>query len=714
MGFKPKSMKVAKITVSRNNSREILKKIISNAQIEIIDVANELGIEVSEEKFLRSEQRRCIKISEEYTEYLHKISALNLDFGNNRREYDKKSLIEVNDIAFELLKKVKPTFSLLEKIEGLEKDQKKLVIIKSAIELLDQMGISNVEDLGEGKYFDAMIGYITSKHMHRITWNLDQLTSGNYIFTSVNDGDLDLCLIGVSSSYRNALERLLQSIGFSKIKIPNELKGSPNVVLDELKLEIKEKEEEISKLKSELSNNWLNELLDIIAMGEQIELENQRIRLLLKGRVTENQIKLWFWVPEREIKHIASLFDADQRDFAIEFLDPNLSPEEYPTFIENNKYSKPFEDLVHGFGTPGYKEIDPTKILSILIPIFFGIMFADLLDGFVVLLLGIYGLSLNPKKYSKSGMLAELQAYFDKGAPILCYLGISAMIFGILFGSYRGLAGAHALEMGLPILWFSPEVEGGQFALLELAIVLGALTIAIALIIQFISIWGHNKKEAIFVPGMLFVFYFGLIFLLFTFGPNPTLWFSETNGVFDFKSLQTIAQSQEEYFILNHDHYHVDFHSFIGNIFLATGIVNWGIPVFAIGPFSYPFVLLVSSLILTTGYHFKLGMDGISEWLDYLITLISNTISFARIFAYTMVHGSLSLVFIQITDQFLGTPFIGMFLGAFIVIPLELLVSFLQSLRLNWVEFFGKMHYLGTGHKFDPIKEVRKYTKLRI
>jgi vacuolar-type H+-ATPase subunit I/STV1 len=165
-------------------------------------------------------------------------------------------------------------------------------------------------------------------------------------------------------------------------------------------------------------------------------------------------------------------------------------------------------------------------------------------------------------------------------------------------------------------------------------------------------------------------------------------------------------------FVNHHGHAHFD--SPVGNLFDTLGITNWGIPVFPIPGLgvSYPLLLLLIPFLLTTGYHFRHGMDGISEWLDYLITMISNTISFARIFAYTMVHGSLSLVFIQIFELFVpGNPLPGMIMGAFIVIPLELLVSFLQSLRLCWVEFFGKMHFQGTGRLFKPITEIRLYTK---
>jgi vacuolar-type H+-ATPase subunit I/STV1 len=338
-------------------------------------------------------------------------------------------------------------------------------------------------------------------------------------------------------------------------------------------------------------------------------------------------------------------------------------------------------------------------------------MFGDVIDGLVVFLLGLYGLSLNPKKYSKSEMLAELQTYFDKGGPVLVTIGSTAMIFGFLFGSYRGLGGHHALEVGLPILWFSPEIEGGQFALLELAIFIGCIVIGSALIIQFLGSWSHHKSEAIFLPGMFFLFYVGLVFLIFTFGPNPTLWLSATEGKFDLRALQTIAQSQED--IMHH--HHIDFTSPVGAILEGLNAAEWGIPVFPIPGLniSYPLALLIFPLILSSIYHFRHGMDGIGELLDYLITMISNTISFARLFAYTMVHGLLSLVFIELFSgnaHTLVEYLPGMILGGFVVIPLELLVSFLQSLRLCWVEFFSKIHFQGSGYLFQPFKENRSFT----
>ena len=74
------------------------------------------------------------------------------------------------------------------------------------------------------------------------------------------------------------------------------------------------------------------------------------------------------------------------------------------------------------YGVPKYIEIDPTLFVSITYVLIFGIMFADLGQG---LCLSIAGLLMWKLKKMKIG-------------KILFPCGISAMVFGTLFGSVFG------------------------------------------------------------------------------------------------------------------------------------------------------------------------------------------------------------------------------------------------------------------------------------
>lgn len=708
MGFRPEKMNIAKISVKKELGRQFLNQVCNKYELEIIDLVK---VAQSEPLTLSDVESRTIDLHAEFVQMVKLLDGIGSK-SKGSMNLENLSLTELNDKAQSLLEKNQPLMKELESLKVLEEEISKYEGVINSLEEIRNLDIQNIQDIGEGSHFYAVLGFLKGIHQYRLEMALDQLTGGDFIFIPVPSKKIKvICLVGVMKSNQAALNRLLSGLGFEEVSFPKELQGTPVEAIEQAKIELTNHKQEIKTLHQRIKELVGEHELAIRAMEEQLSLEENRLRILQRTQLRKQHYVIWAWLSAKKSKRFLKAIKQVDSSIAVEIIEPKLESSEFPTKVRNNIYSRSFEGLVHGFGVPGYKEWDPTKFLSILIPIFFGIMFGDVIDGFVVFLLGLYGLSLNPKKYSKNSMLAELQTYFDKGGPVLVTIGTTAMIMGFLFGSYRGLGGEHALEVGLPVLWFSPEIKGGQFALLELAIFLGALVIGSALVIQFLGAWSHDKNEAIFLPGMFFLFYVGLIFLVFTFGPNPTLWFRVTEGKFDLRALQTIAQSQEELM----QHHHIDFNSPVGAILEGLNAAEWGVPVFPIPGLniSYPLALVVFPLILSSIYHFRHGMDGIGELLDYLITMISNTISFARIFAYTMVHGSLSLVFIQLfsgnADTLVGfLP--GMILGGFVVIPLELLVSFLQSLRLCWVEFFSKIHYQGSGYAFQPFKENRLFT----
>ena len=697
MGLKPARMSITKISLKRQIGRSFLRQAGAQLDLEIIDLVKTINIEPTP---LTDEESSIVALSEKFNQFRELMKDFELPKKTKKISFEKESLQELSSEAKDLLEKINPVF---EEFEDLKEQETYINEVKTAVqslEVLQGLDIHDVQDFGTGSHFYAVLGFIKGIHLFRLEMALDQLTGGDFIFKPVSSGKTKtICVIGVMKEYRPPLDRLLSGLGFETITIPQKISGPPEKAITEASDLLKNLEKEFSESKEKIYSKIHEELITIHAITEQLDLEQNRLALLQKSQLKNDSFIIWAWIPTKQTRKLKKILTKIDSSIKYEIIkNPKLEDEEFPSAIKNNLYSRNFEDLVHGFGTPGYNEWDPTKILSVLIPIFFGIMFGDVIDGLVVFLIGLYGLSLSSKKYSKNSMLSELQMYFDKGGPILVTFGITAMFFGLMFGSYRGLGGEHAHHLGLDPLWFSPELEGGQFALLEFAIVLGILAISIALLMQFIHLWSHDKMEAIFLPGMFLIFYGSLSFLLFAYGPNPIKWLSETTGTVDLIALQEKTAE-----------------SVIGHMLGLEWVEHIGIPVFPVGPMSYPLFFMIVSLILTTIFHFKHGMDGMSEWLDYLITMISNTISFARVFAYNMVHGSLSLVFIQLlagSGHDWGAVLPGMILGGFIVIPLELLVSFLQSLRLCWVEFFGKLAYQGSGHKFLPYREKRFYSAI--
>lgn len=117
--------------------------------------------------------------------------------------------------------------------------------------------------------------------------------------------------------------------------------------------------------------------------------------------------------------------------------------DEAPVHLENKGLAKPYEFMLGLLGRPRYGELDPTKLMLIFFPLFFGLMVGDLLVG-----LAIMGV----------GQLLKTKKIFGIGGPAvgraLVMGGFMAVIVGaFVFGEALGIhfvVDDHALEEGEP------------------------------------------------------------------------------------------------------------------------------------------------------------------------------------------------------------------------------------------------------------------------
>lgn len=100
------------------------------------------------------------------------------------------------------------------------------------------------------------------------------------------------------------------------------------------------------------------------------------------------------------------------------------------------------------------------------------------------------------------------------------------------------------------------------------------------------------------------------------------------------------------------------------------------------------------------------GLDElISSPVEMVLSLFSNTISFVRLAAFAINHAALMIVVFVTADLVKGAHLNGvlLILGNAFVIGLEALLVGIQTLRLQFYEFFSKF-YQGTGREFNPLR----------
>ena len=115
---------------------------------------------------------------------------------------------------------------------------------------------------------------------------------------------------------------------------------------------------------------------------------------------------------------------------------------EPPVVLRNPAWVRPFELFARLLGTPGRAEADPSAIVMVVAPLLFGYMFADMGQGLVLLLLGLFLRRRAP------------------AANLLAAGGAASMAFGWVFGSVFSLEHivpplwTHALANPLPVLGY--------------------------------------------------------------------------------------------------------------------------------------------------------------------------------------------------------------------------------------------------------------------
>ncbi|RLE51764.1 MAG: hypothetical protein DRJ33_05240, partial [Candidatus Methanomethylicota archaeon] len=238
---------------------------------------------------------------------------------------------------------------------------------------------------------------------------------------------------------------------------------------------------------------------------------------------------------------------------------------------------------------------------------------------------------------------------------IFSMCGVFAMLFGIMFGEVFGL---HPFE---PLL-FSPIHS--VMDMIKLSILVGVVHITSGLILKMINEYHkRNYLDLALVEVPKLAMYMAGVYLVFAYGIDLDAWFKGP-------------------------------------------IVALLIPVFVL-----MFGKAIASTVLHKGEHKLISL--ISEYgfesFDMLIRFLSNTVSYARIFALLIAHWALTMVFYIIGGLASGIPggivlyAIIVVLGNIIVIALEGIIAFAQNLRLHFYEWFSKFYENG-GIPFSPFK----------
>lgn len=337
-----------------------------------------------------------------------------------------------------------------------------------------------------------------------------ELTGGKAeIVASDIDASIRAMLIVFPQEYTTAIETLLGREDVSRLRLPAGLgEGPPDMVLATLYRRMAAIPEEIKDVQNKLNDlaaQWYEKLIPVRAvLRDEIETNS----VFAKFGETDMTFILVGWVPAKLTSSVqAALQQALGQKILFHPLE--MTPElkkRAPVVLQNPGLAQPFESLIALLALPRYGHIDPTRLMALFLPIFFGMILGDIGYGGVLLLICM-------------GLLSRSRANED-GSPnilrdLLKVMAISscwAIVFGILFGEFFGTAGE---SLGLHALWIDRASSEDVATLLLVTLGVGFVHITLGLIL---GIWeatrDHNRDHIFERSGMLL----GLIGLLVLIG----------------------------------------------------------------------------------------------------------------------------------------------------------------------------------------------------
>jgi V/A-type H+-transporting ATPase subunit I len=507
----------------------------------------------------------------------------------------------------------------------------------------------DISELRNPSYLFSNLGTIPNTHIDRLQTSLTRVP--NVFLVLRQDPQKSVVWLTGSKNNSDILERAARSAYLNPVNLPESYHGTPAQVISQIHAEKEDTRRKISDLEKELLR-----LCETYEQQMQILLWDVRAsRLMADAIVRFGRLHYTYlivgWALTSRLEELLLRLKQVSKDTLIQAmpLKRREIPQAVPVALRHPKWLRPFQMLVTTYARPQYNEIDPTILIAITFPLLFGAMFGDVGQGLVLALLG-YLMSRR--------MIKPLNSLAGLGG-LIAVCGLSATVFGFLYGSVFGI------EDILHPLWMRPLDNIMQ--ILILAIGAGVVLLIAGFIIGMFNAWvvrdwGHLFFDRNGIAG--FLLYISLIIL-------------------------------------------------VVEVFTRTTVIPTPVLLVIAGIAGVAIMLSEILKRLVEG-HRPLIVEGIGtyaiqaffELFETLISFLSNTLSYVRVGAFAVAHAGLSSVIFILAALVSPTHGIGYWivvaLGNVFIIGFEGLIVGIQTMRLEYYEFFSKF-FKGGGMRYEPL-----------
>jgi len=562
--------------------------------------------------------------------------------------------------------------------------------LKETLEVIKKMKI-DLTGFGLMKYFYTNLFVINSSDFEEISRSLEGITF--YKYDLENKEKSALLVISDSEDSEKVL-KVLRSFNSNAFTIPQGMPQVPSEAYETATSKIKELTEKQASIKKQISGIKKSIRRDILSIHEKALVAKDVLESLRKPGGTKHFAVIQGFIPKKMEKKFE---DSTKQWTSVveEVTDPKLV-NELPTLFDNKRFVRTFEVITKSQGIPKKGEPDPTPMIALMWPIFYGLMFADMGHGLLLMALGLLFKLKGQGELSRWGMLIAIS-------------GASAAIAGVGTGE---MFGYHLDHMGP----FEGLLEEGG-ALYSVSWIVGILSVAELSFDQVINIlkvslflgvvhlvWAMVlRMQRLAQTGQKLVLYMEAI-------PNLTLY----GGIV----VIMMCAIGSQYDVMNmYSRVHTEAVPWV-TIFLGDWAQVWIITRIAVVIVIGSMVLMMVGGIMHAKKHPEDGGDPASVvmevFLGKTVEALAHTISYARLGIMLLVHAALLLTvnnaFASLGGAESGGAMAMIIGGNLGIMMIEGLIVYIQSLRLHLYEFFTKW-YAGGALPFAQLRQELIYNK---
>ena len=562
--------------------------------------------------------------------------------------------------------------------------------LKDTLEVIRKMKM-DLSGFGLMKYFFTNLFVINSADFDEISRSLEGITIYKY---DLENKEKSAILVISNTADSEKVLKVLRSFNSNTFKIPEGFPQVPSEAYALAESKIKELTDKQAAIKKELAGLTKKIRRDILSIHEKALVAKEVLETLRKPGGTKHFAVIQGFIPK---KMESKFTDSTKQWMSVveDITDPKLK-EQVPTLMDNKRFVRTFEVITKSQGIPKAGEPDPTPMIALMWPIFYGLMFADMGHGLLLMGLGLLFKFKGQGELSRWGMLIAIS-------------GASAAIAGVgageafgyhldHMGPFEGLlekGGAlHSVSWIVGILSVAELTFDQVIDILKVSLFIGIVHLVWAMILRIVRLAKEGHKLVMFTEAI----------------PNITLY----GGIV----VIMMCAIGSQYDVMNmYSKVHTESVPWV-TMFLGDWAQVWIITRISVIIVIASMVIMMVGGVMHAKKHPEDGGDPASVIMEVLlgktVESLAHTISYARLGIMLLVHAALLLTVNNAFTSLGGVESGGamaMIIGGNLgIMMIEGLIVYIQSLRLHLYEFFTKW-YVGGSQQFRQIRPELIYNQ---